>query len=341
MNKVKKSMMVITACVLIGAILLAIGLMMSRKEKPVLESGTNIFVTDDKGNALQPGESYGLCNLRYLYSIEQDETAEIGITLEVSLEPANVDDTYIYWSVEFVEPDSPWAAGKEVTDYVTIEPAEEGALTAVIKCWKDFGAQIQIVVSPRDNPLLNAKCTVDFVKRVEKFSYQIVAGDTYTLNEEETPVSGQINMNALFLGAQFLGGITYSDYTVDRTFDAAVTFTLSETFSNKLQSETGEWVIANGGYTLDEELAFGGKFQFSIEKMWESWFPALTNDNTTAERLKKIADETTEDFTIKVSFYSETDEYRQEYLFRGGELATATFKIKVTGITLNQSESRF
>lgn len=44
----------------------------------------------------------------------------------------------------FVDASSAWATGKTVTDYVTVTPTANGALTANVECIKDFGEQIKV-----------------------------------------------------------------------------------------------------------------------------------------------------------------------------------------------------
>ena len=55
-----------------------------------------------------------------------------------------------------------WSEGKTVTDYVTVTPTSDGALTANVECLKDFGAQVKVTVTSRDNTDVKANCLVDY-----------------------------------------------------------------------------------------------------------------------------------------------------------------------------------
>ena len=62
--------------------------------------------------------------------------------------------------MSFVNPSSSWASGKTVTDYVTVTPTSDGALTANVECKQAFGEQIKVTVTSRENTNVYASCTV-------------------------------------------------------------------------------------------------------------------------------------------------------------------------------------
>ena len=92
--------------------------------------------------------------------------AETAYTLTATVEPDNATYKVVDWSVEFNDVSSAWATGKTVTDYVTVTPTSDGALTATVECLQAFGEQIYVVVASRDYADVTAKCTVDYKKRV-------------------------------------------------------------------------------------------------------------------------------------------------------------------------------
>lgn len=101
--------------------------------------------------------------------------AEIAYTLTATLDPADVIDKTVDWTVEFVNPSSSWATGKTVTDYVTVTPTADGALTANVECLQAFGEQIKVVVTSRSNSEAKAECTVDYARRI--LDYRLWASD--------------------------------------------------------------------------------------------------------------------------------------------------------------------
>lgn len=94
--------------------------------------------------------------------------AESAYTLTATITPSYAVNKSVDWSVEFVTPSSSWATGKTVTDYVTVTPTSDGALTANVECKQAFGAQMKITVVSRENSAAKAECTIDYAKRVTK-----------------------------------------------------------------------------------------------------------------------------------------------------------------------------
>lgn len=93
--------------------------------------------------------------------------AESAYTLTATVMPELAENKAVDWSVSFADSSAEWANGKAVTDYVTITPSADGALTASLACIKDFGAQIVVTVTSRDNPSAKAECTVDYAKKIK------------------------------------------------------------------------------------------------------------------------------------------------------------------------------
>lgn len=105
------------------------------------------------------------------------EQAESAYMLTATLDPAGTDNNAVDWSVEFVNPSSSWASGKTVTDYVTVTPTADGALTANAECKKAFGEQIKVVVTSRANTEAKAECTFDYARRITDYALNIEVGE--------------------------------------------------------------------------------------------------------------------------------------------------------------------
>ena len=104
--------------------------------------------------------------------------AETAHTLTATIVPDTATDKTVDWEVAFVNPTSAWANGKNVTDYVTVTPSVDGALTATVECFQAFGEQIKVVVTTRANASAFAECIVDYQKRVVSFTTQAVYNGT-------------------------------------------------------------------------------------------------------------------------------------------------------------------
>lgn len=100
----------------------------------------------------------------YALSISEPD-GEYVSRLTATPHPENATYTDVDWDIEFANPDSEWASGKNVTDYVTVTPTKDGALTADVKCLQEFGEQIIVTVKSRSNPEAYATCIVDYAVR--------------------------------------------------------------------------------------------------------------------------------------------------------------------------------
>ena len=93
-------------------------------------------------------------------------TSTNGITLTATVLPSTAVDKTVDWTVEFADPTDTWAEGKTASDYVSVIPASDGALTASVTAIEAFGAQVKIVVTSRANPEAQAYCLVDYGQRL-------------------------------------------------------------------------------------------------------------------------------------------------------------------------------
>lgn len=149
------------------------------KQTAVDEQAT---VMDGEGNAMVSGKTYAMPQ-RMVFAATAAEavTASEGITLTAAVSPETADNKAVDWSVSFANPSSSWASGKSVTDYVTVIPASDGALTANVNCLKAFGEQIKVTVTSRVNPEAKAECTLDYARRILDTALYSEDRDTYPL----------------------------------------------------------------------------------------------------------------------------------------------------------------
>lgn len=95
--------------------------------------------------------------------------AESAQQVTATVTPAGAEDAVIDWSVAWKSGASgQWGNGKTVTDYVTVTPTEDGALTANVSCLQAFGEQIILTAAIRGNASVKGTATVDYVQKWEK-----------------------------------------------------------------------------------------------------------------------------------------------------------------------------
>ena len=160
--------------------------------------------------------------------------AETAYQLTATITPSNATNKAVDWSVAFVNASSSWASGKTVTDYVTVTPTSDGALTATVECLQAFGEQVVITATSRGNADISATATCDYVKRVDSLTAAFSASElkwnteytvtvtpvygTGTLQGQLTVTSGDIALTEGFKDAieakmqpSYVSTLTYYD----------------------------------------------------------------------------------------------------------------------------------
>ena len=112
--------------------------------------------------------------------------AETAYTLTATVLPADTTNKKVDWSIAFKNASSTWASDKTVTDYVTVTPSADGALTAVVACLQPFGEQIKVTVTSQDNAEAKAEVSVDYVKRLTGAGLSIGGNNTVVCSESGT-----------------------------------------------------------------------------------------------------------------------------------------------------------
>lgn len=84
-------------------------------------------------------------------------------TINATVLPSSAIDKYVIWSVEWATPDSAFASGKTVTDYLTVVPTVAGSSEALLTCLQSFrGDQIKVNATSRAGGFTSS-CLVNFI----------------------------------------------------------------------------------------------------------------------------------------------------------------------------------
>ena len=142
--------------------------------------------TQEGGAVITEGESNGIKLMSA--KIAPENYAEYGISpmaetayqLTATITPDNATNKAVDWTIAFVNPASAWATGKTVTDYVTVTPTADGALTANVECLQAFGEQVRVTVTSRDNTNATANAVVDYTEKLS--AVQATFGSTVLSN---------------------------------------------------------------------------------------------------------------------------------------------------------------
>ena len=95
---------------------------------------------DEGGMIVDEGEANGISVMSARIAPEEYEDygispmAESAQQLTATITPSNATNQKVDWTVKWKNASSSWANGKTVTDYVTVTPTSDGALTANVEC---------------------------------------------------------------------------------------------------------------------------------------------------------------------------------------------------------------
>ena len=260
-------------------------------EKPVEDTEQD---TDDRGDGMvvAPEISNDKIMLMVTPLSVSNEIAQYSsstYTLTATITPVEADDKEVDWTVTWKNADSTWAKGKTVTDYVTVTPTSDGALTAKLECKKSFGEQIIVTVTNRYNPELTANCTCDYSKRITRVvmtPHMLV--DTYSVDTSKDVIEwsysssvnagGQVAVSGSYTG--FIENITYSDYTLDDTWDVTYKFSFMSDYATGVgltgaqyddviisKSSSGGQVLLGKYLGIGKYFLLGGHFSSNTDSM--------------------------------------------------------------------------
>lgn len=154
----------------------------TKQEQPMTPSedsgGSDITAEASNGIRLM---SMKLAPMQYAaYGVAAN--AESAYTVTATVYPEDAANKKVDWSVAFANASSTWASGKKVTDYVTVTPSSDGALTAVVQNVAAFGEQIVVKTVSRDNAEAYATLNVEYLQRT--------TGYTLTLDDKTYSSTG-------------------------------------------------------------------------------------------------------------------------------------------------------
>ena len=148
-DKVKWVVSFLLIFVLLAGLIGAWVLLLKPEESAPEQNEGGAIITEGEGNGIKlmsakiAPEDYAANGISAM--------AETAYQLTATVTPENATNKAVDWAVAFVNPSGEWATGKTVTDYVTVTPTADGALTANVECVKDFGEQVRVTVTSRDN----------------------------------------------------------------------------------------------------------------------------------------------------------------------------------------------
>ncbi len=129
-------------------------------------------LSDNQNIVMSAKEARGISLLSY-------ETPA-GVTVTATVSPSTATNKNIEWELAWSNPDSAYASGKTVTDYVTVTPTSAGSATATVNCIHAFAEQIKLLAISESNPGVYASINIDYRKRYEGVDTIVTDGDYYS-----------------------------------------------------------------------------------------------------------------------------------------------------------------
>ena len=128
----------------------------------VVDADMEIIPTEENGISIK-----GVDIPRSLYSqYGISPIVQNAKTLTATVTPADAENKMLDWSVAWKNSSATWAKGKTVTDYITVTPTSDGALTATVTCNQAFGEKIIITACIRGAEGINTSCTCEYTQKV-------------------------------------------------------------------------------------------------------------------------------------------------------------------------------
>ena len=182
------------------------------------------------------------------------EQAESAYTLTAEVSPDYATDKSLDWSnLAWKNPNSEWATGKDVNDYVTVTPSTNGE-QAVLACLQDFGEPLILTVSSVSNPEVCATCFINYYQRIKSCNFAFFYDGVEVAASESNGV-----YKVDYTGAEKDYTVelrpVYSDYTLTDTYTTTTSGALSSTFGYSATAQLNTLSIKAGMSEGEEPMS--------------------------------------------------------------------------------------
>lgn len=121
-------------------------------------------ITDGEGNDLSGNKIYEMPqSMVFSAPALQAATNANEVTVTATVTPADAADKRLKWDIGFKNPNSTWASGKDVSDYVKITTMALYGPTVTVTYVEIFNEQIILTCSSYAYPNIKADCTIDCI----------------------------------------------------------------------------------------------------------------------------------------------------------------------------------
>ena len=248
-------------------------------------------------------------------------------TLTATVSPAEASNKTVDWSIAWKNASSSWATGKTVTDYVTVTPTSDGALTATVQCLQAFAEQVVVKVTLRADTSISATCNVDYRKKLESVSYTLTDktsshGDPSTYGLKLSTTMGRLqtvswnwyplaNSGSIDNDWSNFGGSFSASYSIGTIDDPVTSYKIIVELSSDLKTKldayasqyhTGYYKGTSETYDSSNILSQGNLFKTGMFSVYTSASGSHYSMNATMwNRLREAMISCSTDFKIQLS----------------------------------------
>lgn len=264
-------------------------------------------------------------------------------TLTASITPSSAPQ-YFDWSISFANPNSAWANGKTVTDYVTLSN-EDNSGTATVTCLQGFSEQIIVKAAAVVDSSYFATVTIDYANRITNIDVKVYKDGAYVgLASENVTIDFDDDGHDY----SFEGVATYDSLGTKKLTGYTITYGFNGAFKQGRVISGSNYVRVNsdfGSHDISEHFnnafpEFGNETTIKVDS---GWF--LMQGNTAVvkrmfeqykSKFATMADKSCLDFTIVLNnnIQQRTFGYTLNY--------TAGFaSLNVSNVTIDSSNITF
>lgn len=188
-------------------------------------------------------------SFRSAASLDGETAAYDSVTIKATVLPEALQLDYFGFSVEWANPQSAWASGRDVSDYLTLSQDTSDIYEATLCCLQPFSEQIIVKATAQVlNKEKSTECTVDFVARLNDFWVRLTSGGFPLVTLSSGDVTVTSSSECAVAWDQM--GVTWTDGTIKDDCTYSVTFRGNEAMAAKMRS----WLGAKGSVSVKEYL---------------------------------------------------------------------------------------
>lgn len=140
-------------------------------------------------------KTYNLSNVNFKSTSDTASNNIQSVNVIANVKPFNATDKSLSWSLSWKDPNSDWATGKTVTDYVSVSVDSANSLHATITKLKSFSEIIILTVTSVSNPEVSKSVEIRCIGETD-FKVILKWGDKeYIFNKNEFLDSGGSDIN--------------------------------------------------------------------------------------------------------------------------------------------------